>query len=801
MKPQKTRYIASVLFYFIAIIFLGGAPPANAQQDSAVSLVARAGLDGYCKDNKWLPVSVTVENQGADLEGFVEVGVVSNGVGNSIYAEAVDLPNGARKQVQLLAFAEGFVSEVAVQYTSGANGLGGDIARVDCLQQGDRLFGLLAGNPSAYSFLNDLDNNNNQTFLAQLNASEFPVSPEGLEALDGLVIANFDTGQLNVAQINAIQQWVTSGGQLVIMGGTGWQKTVEGLGQLMPFTPNGTNQITSFTALERFAPSEDRIEGGSIITTGSPKTGTTALVSQGGQYLVTVDQYGYGEVYFLTFDAAAINGWDSGLINLFSNLFTSVGTQPGWRNGFQNWNNADSAAGVFIDLGLPSFFLICSLLCMYVVVLGPINLIVLQRLGKREWAWGSVPVLVVFFSLLTMVLGSQIRGGQARLNRVAVVQVQPDAEVARVDGLVGIFSPSRSEYEVALNSGLAAHPIPSFSGGGDWRVEGTGNEAVLPNLRVEAGGIERFAVQGYVARPEFAHSLTLRVNNQQIELRGSIHNRSNITLENAVLFYPNNYFEIGDFEAGRQEQVSITISQDDHATYAGLSTAGDEPFQPIYFSQDDVLQALNDGSSYYSDREGFLKQNLINALMQNESSATGRGGGFYLAGWATDHVLDVSLEKSFRAEDRTLYLITLEPEIEITSATVTLSPGLFDWYVLEGQDNGYGEVTPYSMYNYGNSYGLEFKLAQEIKYSSIDSMTLRLIASGGNPGSFGLEVSLWDFSENAWSLLSIDDFGRHEIPSPERFIGPQTTIRMQINDVQNLGTTIQSSDFILVVNP
>lgn len=800
MKRQKNVITTSILVILFTTLIMGKAQPVTAQQEGGVTLSARAGLDGYCKDNTWLPVSVTVENQGANAEGFVEVGIVGNGVGNNVYAEAIDLPNGARKQVQLLAFPEGFVSEVAVQYTSGGNELSGDIVRVDCLQEGDRLFGLLAGNPSAYSFLNDLDSNSNEAFLAQLNASEFPESPEGLEALDGLVIANFDTGQLNEAQVNAIQQWVTSGGQLVVMGGTGWQKTAVGLEELMPFTPNGTNQATSFSALERFAPSEDSIEGSSIIATGTPKTSASTLVRQGSQNLVIVDKLGYGEVYYLAFDAAAVNGWDSGLINLFNTLFTPVGTQPGWRGGFQSWNNADSAAGVFVELGLPSFFLICSLLCMYVVVLGPINLIVLQRLGKREWAWVSVPGLVIFFSLLTMVLGSQIRGGQARLNRVAVVQVQPGAEVARVDGLVGIFSPSRSNYEVALNGGLAAHPIPSFSGGGDWRIEGAGDEAILPNVRVDAGGIERFAVQGYVSKPEFGHTLSLSIHDTGVLLKGSIQNLSGITLENAVLFYPGNYRELGDFQAGGQETVTINITKNDQATYAGLSTAGDEPFQPIYFSEDEMLQALNDGTSYYSDREGFLKQNLINALMQNETSAIGRGSGIYLAGWATDQVLDVSLKKSFRAEDRTLYIITLEPEILTESGNITLYPALFDWYVLDGQDNGYGEVTPYGMYTYRNSYGLEFKLAQEIEYSSIESMILRLMASG-SPGTFGLEVSLWDFSENTWALLSIDDFGRHEIPSPERFVGPQTTIRMQINDVQNLGDTIQTSDFTLLVNP
>ena len=40
---------------------------ANAQADAQITLKAEAGFDGYAKADKWIPVHVTLENQGADV--------------------------------------------------------------------------------------------------------------------------------------------------------------------------------------------------------------------------------------------------------------------------------------------------------------------------------------------------------------------------------------------------------------------------------------------------------------------------------------------------------------------------------------------------------------------------------------------------------------------------------------------------------------------------------------------------------------------------------------------------------------
>ena len=49
-------------------------------------------------------------------------------------------------------------------------------------------------------------------------------------------------------------------------------------------------------------------------------------------------------------------------------------------------------------LALPSIEGLLLLLLGYIVLIGPINYLVLRRLDRREWAWVTMPLLVVGFT-------------------------------------------------------------------------------------------------------------------------------------------------------------------------------------------------------------------------------------------------------------------------------------------------------------------------------------------------------------------------------------------------------------------
>ena len=77
IKPYSKRFLRVVLLGAMILAFLfqplGGVWNTQAQGNAGVTLDARIGFDGYCKEGYWLPVHVEVENTSADLTATVKV--------------------------------------------------------------------------------------------------------------------------------------------------------------------------------------------------------------------------------------------------------------------------------------------------------------------------------------------------------------------------------------------------------------------------------------------------------------------------------------------------------------------------------------------------------------------------------------------------------------------------------------------------------------------------------------------------------------------------------------------------------
>ena len=73
-------------------------------------------------------------------------------------------------------------------------------------------------------------------------------------------------------------------------------------------------------------------------------------------------------------------------------------------------------------LDAPGADVVGLFLLAYVLILVPINYLVLKRLDKKEWAWVTVPALVVVFAVTTYGVGYAAKGNAVFVNRAAVVE-------------------------------------------------------------------------------------------------------------------------------------------------------------------------------------------------------------------------------------------------------------------------------------------------------------------------------------------------------------------------------------------
>ena len=105
------------------------------------------------------------------------------------------------------------------------------------------------------------------------------------------------------------------------------------------------------------------------------------------------------------------------------------------------------------SLALPPIGGLIALLIAYIALIGPINYLVLRRLDRREWAWVTMPVLIVVFAVGAYGFGAALRGSDVLVNEVALVRGSPGATDGTAQVYVGVFSPSRGSYQVSVPGG------------------------------------------------------------------------------------------------------------------------------------------------------------------------------------------------------------------------------------------------------------------------------------------------------------------------------------------------------------
>jgi hypothetical protein len=601
---------------------------------------------------------------------------------------------------------------------------------------------------------------------------------------------------------------VAAGGRLIVAGGPTWQRTAAGLGDLLPLAPAGTQTLTDLAGLASYAAAATPT-GAGVAAVGALSEDAAVQASANGVPVVVSRRLGFGQVTFIALDPGfdPLRGWD-GVEGLFRNILAGTAQRPSWANGMRNWYSARDAVNALPGLDFPSAFQICGFLGLYLVAVGPVNYLVLKRLKRRELAWLTIPGLVLVFSAGAYLTGYQLRGAQASLHRLAVVQVWPDAEFARVEGVVGLFSPRRTEYDLAFSGGFLARPMPvdTYGAPGATFTVEQADAFVIPDVRLEVGAVEPFVVQGQVPAPRFEADLVLDVGTAAGRIHGTLVNASDLTLRDAVLLGPGTVDRLGDLAPGASINVSLSLlnarasvapSNDVLPALAGQVSA----FPPTWFtpsSYDSTIDDILGNTYYYNDREQFRRYSLLSSMIDSYSGSA-RGSGVYLAGWTDTSPVPVEVVgRSFETIDRTLYLVALPPKLDLGGGQVVIPPALMQWTPLNTNPNT--TPTPYDMYLYqGNEFLLRFVPAQVVPYTEVETLTMHL-TSYGLSGTATVDIAVWDFAEGVWVEMPPVLWGDTDIPQPERFVGPGGQIQARIQNNGQLQVSVERLDFTLAAS-
>ena len=397
--------------------------------------------------------------------------------------------------------------------------------------------------------------------IVPLTVADLPGRVEAWDPIDRLVWQDTDASTLRPEQLAALRGWLAGGGRLTIVGGTNGPASLAGLpDDLLPYRPRATSDVSPAALLDLVGPltttvqtipamTGDRttVHGRVLAATGDLVIAAESSFGSGGVTLVGVDPTGD----WLARTPASDAVWNrivpprslSGQIVVGddSQLLSALNTLP--------------------SLALPPIGGLLILLAGYILLVGPLNYLLLRRLDRREWAWLTMPLLVVGFAAAAYVYGNTLRGGQIIINEIAIVRGAPDTTVATATAYVGVFSPSRETYQLEVPGGALLSPPTS----GDLVTgfDGTQNAGALDILQGDTARVRDLSV-GYgslravraevpVAGPLV--SAVLRLEGDR--LKGSVTNRSTITLEKPTVVLGGTVDVLADLAPGATASVDV----------------------------------------------------------------------------------------------------------------------------------------------------------------------------------------------------------------------------------------------------
>jgi hypothetical protein len=785
---------------FVLLLLPGGSQQVHAQGQGDVSLTARLGFDGNCKQNSWIPIRVKVENKGADLNNArIQVAYQNNKGGQSAYAVDVSLPTTSRKEFFLyLPPDSAYQGKLNVSLMAGDRALVTTPVNVACISNDNIIIGLLTDNLST-DMLSSAAPLTGSARVAQLQLADLPDRSQGWEGLDALVVSGVDVGAISDAQRAALKGWLAQGGKLLVTGGPKWQGAAAGLDEFLPVDLKSTQTMNDLSALQTYfkTPAVLAPTTPAILAVGQVRPNADVLVAQDGVPLLVQKQIGFGMVYYLAADPALqpLSNW-SGMGAVYSHLLGVRSLHPSWMNSTWNVDASNQALTALPALGLPPTFYVLCLLGLYILIVGPLNYLILRRLKRQEWAWISIPALVILFTLVAYFSGFLMRGVRPTLNRLAVLQAWDGVDQAQAHALVGIYSPGRTKYTLQAGSSFLPYPFDGsnqiLQANNNWLSLQQGAEMFLPDVLVESGGMKSASLSGSLPAIAFSHNLVISLGNHDPLLSGKITNASKYTLKDAILVTSDGSKNLGDFAPGAVKQVQIALTS---------NPAGSD----LYNSQTSLTLYSNSPDTSSAERTVRLNALVRAILPASQLGNKAITSGIYLIGWVDDALLPAGLRgQEFDSVDTSLYILMLKPTFTLKTGELALTPGLFLW------ESSSPEFSPY-MLDYYNAtipaggYLLSFKLAAPLHYSAVKSLVLSLSENNNYTHTNAPERSafIWDWEGAQFVRIENLAWGNNNIPDPGHYVGPGAEIRLKIDQGQNTNTApqIETSYFTLVVEP
>ncbi|CAH1197724.1 hypothetical protein PAECIP111893_00914 [Paenibacillus plantiphilus] len=631
MKPYiRNTAMKAIILSFVAMLTIlqslpGRTAVAAPADETGIEIQSSAGYQGEIKGQRWFPAHFTLTNRtGRELSGELVVSVLSSYNGSkSDYSVKAELPmdtpitlslalpsSQLGKTGSLIRFFENSAESGRTVKLLGNNYLSGTLSE-------SNMIGIVARDPDTLNFMPMLNQKGYSIKTLPLQPEQLPEDSLQLNMLDVLLLNDVASDGLSEGQQEAITEWVSGGGTLILSGGAGYEKTAGPFQAIAPVTVQGTRTITSTDSLSSYV-------GGKKLVLQSPLTVSSATIGDGtaqlmeGEVVLAAQRsMGLGKVLYVAFDPSLepMASW-GGSAGLWAKLMGKVlqNTQAGVvfnHNGYSPYWELQSAVNMFPSINNPQFMMLLYLFLGYVFIVAPLLFVLLKRMDRREWAWWIIPTIAIISTVTIFFVGASDKNSTLA-HTIRVMELNGKGEGTQF-GASSVFIPTGGDVRMSFHTGQAPLLYENADAGfsGPLGRDLSDDTSLQLVTRTDQGTEIRWNdVPYWSTRRTFLDQETVADTGQlEAAMENSdkgpilrVANKTNAGLSDVHLIWNGQVVKIGDLEIGKSGSALVPVTG-----------AGGQQMYQDYGSQ--IFPYTSSSSQDTSQRERILLNVYLNSQM------------------------------------------------------------------------------------------------------------------------------------------------------------------------------------------
>ncbi|MGN7470434.1 hypothetical protein [Brevibacillus sp. SAFN-007a] len=538
----------------------------SAWAQSNVDIEVNVPLGGIVKYESWVRLGVTITSQEKDMAGFVELSrkPLSKNLRQANLRQPILLEQGKSKTVYFDMPMQLLLNDWYVHVTQNGQVLRSEKLRVPYPKDGQTI-GVVDDGVHAFHFLaaNAPSSQRNRPLSVQNLAPDMlPDQSWMYDSLDVLAIGGKQGASIDDAQLAAIKEWIKLGGVVIVSAGPNQDALVQRLADLLPVQPGQSGSVPIAEALRKYAADKPAPPG-------------NVAVYNKNLPLFVAKQSGNGLFLFVNYDVTAepLASWQHNLP-----LWQNVMVQQGATAVLDNKRYTDQMARPLLELSqnmpdvqTPPPVWMVVLWGGYVLLVAPLTYFVLQRVGKREWAWGIIPGAAILLTVGIFAIGKPLvvkTNVSYTISEIGIL----DETLARTRTAATFLAVDKDGYDVTVAPSLVA--VPLTHGRNDYEPEGLTDGSRLLSYRHLPYLTPRQAIGFGVLRDVGAFDVDVRV--EENRLVGRVKNRTAYSYEQAFIEVGLQRMAIGSLKKGEEKRIDGELE----SLFMPRNPGQDEPDSP-----------------------------------------------------------------------------------------------------------------------------------------------------------------------------------------------------------------------------